>query len=83
MELMLTEGNQIHNLPVTQPLAKVLNQPIQTKDVALSKAALRATANTAVLPITAKPVVAITQLKVAPNQQPLKFPTRPQPLTLI
>ena len=80
---MLTEGNQTHNLPVTQPFTNILYQPIQTENAASITTALHATANTAGLPIIAKPVVAITQLEVAPNQQPLKLPTGPQPWTPI
>ena len=80
---MLTEGNQIHNLPVTQPLANILYQPIQAEDAASITTALHATANTACLPIVAKPVVAITQLEVVPNHHPLKLSTRPQPWTAI
>ena len=74
---MLTEGNQTHNLPVTQPFTNILYQPIQTENAASITTALHATANTAGLPIIAKPVVAITQLEVAPNQQLSNFPLDP------
>ena len=80
---MLTEANQTHNLPVTQLLTNILYQPIQPEDAALITTPLHVTANTAGFPIIAKPVVAITQLEFAPNQQPLKLPTRPQPWTPI
>ena len=72
---MLIKGNQIHNLLETQPLTKILQQPLQTEDTALIMANLHATSNTAGLPIVAKPVVAITRPKFTSNQQPLKLPT--------
>ena len=83
MELILIEDNQIHYLPETQSLTRMLWHPTKTWDTAKISTTLCATDHIASFHIVAKAVAPTTQLEFAPKWQPLKLPTKPQPWTPI